>query len=64
MWHFSARVWTDTGLAGCSAGAYVHGPEGLASVPGTTSVWAVGGQSDPHVPNGEAGLVMLYGSQP
>jgi hypothetical protein len=64
MWHFSARVWTDTGLAGCSAGAYVHGPEGLASIPGTTSVWAVGGQSDSHVPNGEAGLVMLYGSQP
>jgi hypothetical protein len=64
MWHFSARVWTDTGLAGCSAGAYVHGPEGLASIPGTTSVWAVGGQSDSQVPNGEAGLVMLYGSQP
>ncbi len=64
MWHFSARVWTDTGLVGCSAGAYVHGPEGLASIPGTTSVWAVGGQSDSQVPNGEAGLVMLYGSQP
>jgi hypothetical protein len=64
MWHFSARVWTDTGLVGCSVGACVHGPEGLANVPGTTSVWAVGGQPDSRVPNGEAGLVMLYGSQP
>jgi hypothetical protein len=64
MWHYSAGVWTDTGPVGCSVGAYVHGPEGLANVPGTTSVWGVGGQSDAQVPYGEAGLVLLYGSQP
>jgi hypothetical protein len=33
-------------------------------VPGTTSVWAVGGPSDSAVPNGEADMVMLYGPQP
>jgi hypothetical protein len=64
MWHYSVGTWTDTGLAGCSVGAYVHGSQGLANVPGTTSVWGVGGQYDPHVPNGEAGLVLLYGSTP
>lgn len=64
MWHYTAGAWTDTGLAGCSVGAYVHGPQGLASVPGTTSVWAVGGRSDSAVPHGEAGLVMLYGPEP
>ena len=64
MWHESAGTWTDTGLVGCSVGAYVHGPQGLANVPGTTSVWGVGGQNDPSVPNDEAGLVLLYGSQP
>jgi hypothetical protein len=64
MWHYTAGTWTDTGLVGCSVGAYVHGPQGLANVPGTTTVWGVGGQSDPSVPNGEAGLVLLNGSQP
>jgi hypothetical protein len=64
MWHYTSGKWADTGLVGCSAGAYVHGPQGLANVPGTTSVWAVGGQTDPHVPNDEAGLVMLYGPTP
>jgi len=64
MWHDSAETWTDTGLVGCSVGAYVHGPQGLANVPGTTSVWGFGGQYDPNVPHGEAGLVLLYGSQP
>ncbi len=64
MWHFSAGTWTDTGLVGCSVDAYVHGPQGLSNVPGTTSVWGVGGQYDPNVPNSEAGLVLLYGSQP
>jgi hypothetical protein len=64
MWHYQAGAWTDTGLVGCSVGAYVHGPQGLANVPGTTSVWAVGGLSDSAVPNGEAGMVMLYGPQP
>jgi hypothetical protein len=29
-----------------------------------TSVWTVGGLSDPAVPNGETGLIMLYGPQP
>jgi hypothetical protein len=64
MWHYSAGTWADTGLVGCSVGAFVHGPQGLASVPGTTSVWAVGGQNDPNVPNNEAGLVLLYGPEP
>lgn len=64
MWHCSAGTWTDTGLVGCSGDAYVHGPQGLANVPGTTSVRGVGGQYDPNVPNGDAGLVLLYGSQP
>jgi hypothetical protein len=64
MWHESAGTWTDTGLIGCSVDAYVHGPQGLANVPGTTSAWGVGGQYDPSVPNDEAGLVLLYGSQP
>lgn len=64
MWHYTSGIWTDTGLAGCAVGAYVHGPQGLAHVPGTTSVWAVGGQNDPNVPNDEAGLVMLYGPVP
>ena len=64
MWHESAGTWTDTGVVGCSVDAYVHGPQGLANVPGTTSVWGVGGQFDPNVPNNEAGLVLLYGSQP
>jgi hypothetical protein len=64
MWHYRSGNWTDTGPVGCSVGAYVHGPQGLANVPGTTSVWAVGGQNDPHVPNDEAGLVMLYGPTP
>jgi len=39
---------------------------------GSGAVWAmgfpplgrVGGQNDPSVPNREAGLVLLYGSQP
>jgi hypothetical protein len=64
MWHESAGTWTDTGTVACEVGAYVHGPQGLANVPGTTSVWGVGGQYDPSVPNDEAGLVLLYGSQP
>jgi hypothetical protein len=64
MWHYSSGTWTDTGLVGCSASAYVHGPDGLANVPDSISVWAVGGQADPNVPNGEAGLVMLYGPTP
>ncbi len=64
MWHYSGGIWTDTGLAGCSADAYVHGPEGLANATGTTSMWAVGGQYDPNVPHDEAGLVLLYGPAP
>jgi hypothetical protein len=64
MWHYQAGAWTDIGLAGCPVGAYAHGPEGLASGPGTSSVWAVGGHSDPAVPNGGAGLVMRYGPEP
>jgi hypothetical protein len=63
MWHYTAGAWADTGTVGCSVDAYVHGPQGLANIPGTTSDWAVGGQYDASVPNGEAGLVMLYGPQ-
>ena len=64
FWHYRDGKWAGPIFVPHTFAGFLHGTQALARVPGTTSVWAVGGEYGAHVPNNEIGVILLYGKPP
>lgn len=64
LWHYQAGKWRGPVFVAHTPDAYLHSTQALAPVPGSTSVWAAGGEFGAHAPNHEIGVIMLYGKLP